>query len=101
MYYLYCLIDVTANCTFGPVMMARNDAEMIRYFRDLIQDRKTLPGQHPQDFNLYLTASFDDHSGLITADEELTLISTGTQLLEELIAAAEHQQLTLNMERKP
>lgn len=80
MYYLYFLKDNKANATFGPLLTCRNDAEATRYFRDLLGNKQTLPGQHPQDFDLYCTASYDDQTGVtywLNEENDPVLIITG------------------------
>ena len=75
MYYLYFIRDNKAQATFGPLLTCRNDAEASRYFRDLIGNKQTLPGQHPDDFDLYCTGTFNDVHGTIDwADDDGTPI---------------------------
>lgn len=77
MYYLYFLRDNKANATFGPLLTCRNDAEACRYFRDLIGNKQTLPGQHPEDFDLYCAGTFNDITGEIEPVDSTTLVIAG------------------------
>ena len=77
MYYLYFLKDNKANATFGPLLTCRNDAEATRYFRDMLGNKQTLPGQHPEDFDLYCAGSYNDISGEIEHVDTPTMVISG------------------------
>lgn len=44
---------------------ADNKASAIRMFGDLVRDGRTLVGQHPEDFGLWIVGEFDTETGTI------------------------------------
>ena len=48
---------------------ADNKATALRMFADLVSDNRTLVGQHPEDFDLFVVGSFDLSTGTVCADK--------------------------------
>ena len=70
----YILRDLVA-CTFGVPVLFATDDDARRGFSDLISDKATIYGKHPEDFALYKIGAFDDRSAVITPCEPEILIS--------------------------
>lgn len=49
---LLVVYDKKAGDMIGGVLCVRNENEGIRYFGDLVNNRETLVGMHPEDFEL-------------------------------------------------
>ena len=52
---------------------ADNMASAIRMFSDLVRDNRTLVGQHPEDFSLWIVGSFDISTGKLKQIENYSL----------------------------
>lgn len=51
----------------------------LRGFEDLVNDPKTVPSRHPEDFVLYECGTFDDQTGLMEYITPLNLVATATE----------------------
>lgn len=49
---------------FNTPYFAKSHGEAERNFHMLVKDDKTLPGQFPDDFDLYYLGTYDDFTGL-------------------------------------
>lgn len=88
---LYVVFDRKAGAVLGPVCPFRSDGEAERWFRGLIGDKETLPGQYPFDFELRLVGALTDRGGELvvrTPDELIVgfsqLVASGRDVSEEL-----------------
>ena len=52
--------------TFGSICLVKTISVGERMFFDLIKDKSTLIGQHPEDFSLWCVGDFDEDTGIIT-----------------------------------
>lgn len=68
------VFDKKAESWSFPVQ-SDNKITAIRMFADLVGDKRTLVGQHPEDFDLYELGEFDVSSGGIVVNR--LLISNG------------------------
>lgn len=78
---LYQLWDTVAKSPMGPILLGQSDAPMVRMFVDLLGDPKTMPGQHPEDFELRVLGTQDDGTGLVVAFTDPGVVMTGVQVL--------------------
>ena len=63
---------------------ADNIACACRMFGDLVKDGRTLVGQHPEDFEIYIVGSFDLSTGSVVCDHEAPrCISRGLDFAKE------------------
>lgn len=76
--YLYVLLDVLAETVTGQVLSFPSDAAAVRFFADVLADTKTLPGAHPDHFNLYRVGQMNDATGAIKALKVPTLVESGS-----------------------
>lgn len=82
---LYQLYDLTAHQASGPILIYASDAPAIRDFHQLLAAGDgTLPGAHPQDFQLRWLGSQDEVTGIIDiANNPTVTIATGQAWGEE------------------
>lgn len=66
------VFDVKAVSWSFPAQ-ADNNASALRMFGDLVQDGRTLVGQHPEDFSLWIVGSFDVSTGEVKSTEKMSL----------------------------
>lgn len=59
---VFSILDVKADLYSNPWYMAAT-GEAVRAFKDLVNDKNTLPGRHPGDFKLVQLAAWDDQGG--------------------------------------
>lgn len=59
---LYALKDVKSG-TFGPVMLAQNDAHMCRTLVEAFEGSRETVARFPSDFELFMVAEYDTASG--------------------------------------
>lgn len=76
---LYQVYDNRAGSIAGPIMAERIDAPAIRTFFDILKNPQTLPGQHPDDFDLIIVGQQDEETGVIDAWTQPDIIVTGEQ----------------------
>ena len=57
--------------TWSVPAAADNIACACRMFGDLVKDGRTLVGQHPEDFELYIVGDFDLSTGELGADKDV------------------------------
>lgn len=64
---------------FGTPVTIDNDASAIRAFKDMVFNKNTLVGQHPEDFILYKVGYFDTDTGVIYSkfDKEADVLISG------------------------
>lgn len=80
---LYQLYDLTANTVLGSIIIEKHDGPAVRTFNDVLADRNTMPGQHPQDFILLQIGQQDEDTGDISPlAGGVRTVTTGTAWLE-------------------
>lgn len=62
----YSIFDKKST-SFNTPFFGLNDEVAMRSFDDLIRDKRTLVGQHPEDFGLFYIGLFEQESGELTA----------------------------------
>jgi len=65
MKYLLISMKDRAIDAFMPCGNARAEGEALRVFKDMIGDRQTPQGQHPDDYDMYVVGLFNDQTGEI------------------------------------
>lgn len=82
---LLVVYDKQAGDMIGGVLCVRNENEGIRYFGDLINNRETLVGMHPADFELrsigHLETKDDGDIVVIPWTHFTTPLMTGERML--------------------
>jgi len=63
---LYSIRDAKGECYNTPFVQ-KAEGEAIRTFHKLSQDKSSMPGQYPDDYDLYHLGDFDDQTGLVHA----------------------------------
>lgn len=88
---LYIVFDRKAGAVLGPVCPFRSDGEAQRWFRGLVADKETLPGQYPNDFLLVAVGALQPRTGLLVIQAAdgvavglSNIIATGRDVAEEL-----------------
>lgn len=83
MIYIVCAINDRSINAYINVHCVRAEGQAIRQFMDAINnpDGGSIY-KHPDDYDLYRIASYDDHTGIITP-ETLTKLGDGKQLSQE------------------
>ena len=61
---IFSVYDKKAEYFLQP-MFARNAAQMLRDLSDVVSNRDSLLGKHPEDYAVYQLAQFDEISGAI------------------------------------
>ena len=90
---LYQLYDLKAEKVTGPIMSESKDAVAIRTFHNILRDKRTEPGQYPEDFQLLYLGYQDEESGIIGTVKTPTVITTGLGwVTDERERAAEEQR---------
>jgi len=72
--------------TFGTVFVVRTTNEAIRSFTDEANNKQSAINQHPEDYDLYLIASFDDETATILQDKPGVIARA-----QDLIKSYEHR----------
>lgn len=78
---LYMLFDLSSMSAVGNVFTAISDPPAIRSFHDILQDKNSICGQHPEDFDLILVGDQDDTGRIngVFGDPGYITIATGRQ----------------------
>lgn len=74
--YIYSVFDNKAELFGNPFVMKTN-GEALRAFKSLVNDKNTMPGQHPGDFVLLNLGKFDDTTGAIIPNEHGAGVNLG------------------------
>lgn len=61
----------------------------LRDFADLVSDKSTTPGRHPEDFKLVELGSFDDSNGQLTSHDVPVGLGFGTDFCEAFRRASQ------------
>lgn len=75
---IYAIRDLKANKYQQP-WLAINDEVAIRQFKTLCQDKSTLFGNYPEDFDLMKLGEYSEDNGSIVSD--VTSIANGSSLI--------------------
>lgn len=76
---LVSIFDRKAS-VYGAPVMVRSVGEAERQFADLLSDTQTLPGKHPEDFDLVLCGQFDEDFGSLVPATSLVVIKSGSEV---------------------
>jgi hypothetical protein len=74
--FYYSIYDRKAKFYSTPFLQVNNEVA-IREFHDLVADETLAPFKHPEDYELFLLAMFNDQTGDITHVEHEHLVSGG------------------------
>lgn len=75
---IYAIRDLKAK-KFQQPWLAINDEVAIRQFKTLCQDKSTLFGNYPEDFDLMKLGEYSEDNGSIASD--VTSIANGSSLI--------------------
>lgn len=75
-FQLLSVRDTVAD-TFKPPSTFVNEAVGIRAFTDMMNEEDSIEHVHPEDYNLYKLAEFDDETGIIYPTTEPELLMLG------------------------
>lgn len=73
---LISVLDTKAHFFTAPIT-ARTEGEAIRIFTDGINDPQSSLSQHPDDYQLYLIAQFDEQDGVVSPQTPPRLLIAG------------------------
>lgn len=77
---LYSLLDKKAG-SYGGIMMAPNDAMLVRTIIERVESRDTL-ARFPDDFDLYQVGEFDDSSGRVFTENGARFVCNMATVLQ-------------------
>lgn len=83
----YSVFDTKA-AVFGAPFFSPKDGLAVRMFTDLVNDRSTTVGRHPEDFTLYVVGEFDDETGTIASQKPVALV-TASSLVRQAVVERE------------
>lgn len=83
---LYQLYDLTAEATVGPILPHNRDGAAVRMFHDILADKQTQPGQHPDQFELRFVGIQDEESGQVIGTGHLNHEGVWVKQLPRTIA---------------
>lgn len=66
---IFSIFDSKAEVFSAPFFMA-TAGEAIRAFKDLVNDSQSTVSRHPGDYRLMCLGTFDNHSGLISTEQQ-------------------------------
>jgi len=73
---MFSAYDIKARRYSAPFLMYHRD-EAKRSFKTVVNDKTTVYGQHPEDFNLQLVGMFDERTGEIMPLQNPEIIANG------------------------
>lgn len=71
---ILCVIRDLKSLSYGSPCIFGGPNEAVRSFCDLLDDKQTLLGRHPSDFQLVHVADWDDIEGVVTPVEHAVLV---------------------------
>lgn len=94
---LYQMYDLTAEAVAGPIISEKKDGPAIRAFHTVLGDKRTSPGQYPEQFQLRFLGTQDEETGFIDGIVGANIIATGQAWLEsQQLQAAPDGELALS-----
>lgn len=84
MIYLLVSIRDRAIEAFQPIGNVRAEGEAIRVFMDMVADKNTPQGKHPDDYDIYLVGYFDDQNGHIELEQPPKKLADGKTIYSQL-----------------
>ncbi|UDN67754.1 nonstructural protein [robinz microvirus RP_109] len=75
--FIVCIKDRTID-SFGQPHVFKSVGEAERSFRDLANDKENAIGRHPEDYDLYLVATYDTDTGVFTNVEHIHALARGS-----------------------
>lgn len=67
---------------FNSPFFNHTNGEAERNFRDLCNDDKSMPGRHPEDYDLYHLGEYDDNTGKMSAKDTPEHMVKAVQLIQ-------------------
>lgn len=80
---VYSIKDETVGF-FNPPFICRSDAEAIRGFSFLINDKECQLSRYPEHYNLYVLSEFDDETGLFNFNSPVLLFNGSSLVNREV-----------------
>lgn len=81
---ILCAVRDTATETFGSVMTFKNEKDAVRSFTTAVNDPNpdSLLSQHPEDYELWQLATYNEDTGTIRTDNEgISMIARAKDLV--------------------
>jgi len=78
---IFAIFDDKARAYMTPFFLPENGQAM-RAFSDAVNDMSSPVSRHPADYTLFRIASFDDSTGIITAESPHATLANGVQLVK-------------------
>ncbi|QXP08410.1 MAG: nonstructural protein [Arizlama microvirus] len=79
---IYSIRDAKTE-VFNPPFFNQTHGEAERNFKDLVNDTKTKPGLHPEDYDLYYIGDYDDNTGKVDPLSTPQHIVKAVQLIQK------------------
>jgi len=77
---VYSIFDIKAKVYGNPFYMSHN-GEAQRAFGDLVKDQQSTVSKHPEDYQLFKLATFDNVSGKFTPINPVEFMAHATDYL--------------------
>lgn len=77
----FSILDVKSD-SYSPPFFQGTVGLAIRTFSDLVNDRSTVPGRHPEDFKLVELGTFDDSTGQMLSHDAPVSLGFGTDFVK-------------------
>lgn len=68
---VFSVFDIKSELFSAPFYM-NTAGEAVRAFRDLVNDKATMPGKYPADYKLVCLGSFDNESGIFDVEPQVS-----------------------------
>lgn len=79
--FVFSVFDIKAKL-YSPPWFMNQKGEAIRAFKSIADDKQTMVGRHPNDFELYHLGTWDDLDGYFTMADKPTFLVTAADLLD-------------------
>lgn len=78
-----CAIWDIKTAAYLPVFFVRAPGEAMRHFMDAVGDGKSPMSRHPEDYELYQLATFDDVDGTFTPDVQALMSGEAAKFVDK------------------
>lgn len=78
---VFSIFDVKSD-TFNVPFFMPTPGAAVRAFGDLVNDKDSRIAKHPEDYKLVKIGAFDDVTGVLLPDKEITSLGFGTDYVE-------------------
>lgn len=93
---VFSIFDDKAGC-YMPPFFSSAVGQAVRSFGDLVNNKETMVGMHPEDFRLFQLGDFDDGDGRLSSLDVTRLVAVGLDFVSKDVSIKGRLKEVLNV----